>query len=96
MECKVVLSPRAIHLSEIVRYIALDNPQIAEQHGYNLIDAALSLNKLSERGRFVPEFGDEITREIIVGSYRIIYRVDFDKNVVNVSRFWHSSRLLRP
>ena len=72
MDCKVILSPRAIQdLSEIVRYISFDNPRAAEQFGYALIDAALSLGKLPERGRFVPEFADRKTREIIYSSYRI-------------------------
>lgn len=95
MERKVVISPRAIRdLSQIVRYIAFDNPSAAERFGYTLIDAALSLGSFSERGRLVPEFDDGITREIIVSAYRIIYRIDESKNVVNVSRFWHSSRFL--
>ena len=68
MDCKVILSPRAIQdLEEIVRYISFDNPKVAEQFGYALIDAALSLSNLPERGRFVPEFGDGRTREILHG-----------------------------
>ena len=75
MDCKVILSPRAIQdLGEIVRYISFDNPQAAKQFGYSLIDAALSLKDLPERGRLVPEFDDGVTREIIYGRYRIVYR----------------------
>ena len=66
MDYKVILSPRAIQdLSEIVRYISLNNPREAESFGYALIDAALSLGNLPERGRYVPEFADGITREIV-------------------------------
>ncbi len=93
MDCKVILSPRAIQdLSEIVRYISFDNPRAAEKFGYALIDAALSLRTLPERGRFVPEFADGITREIIYGSYRIVYRINTEQNAVWVSRFWHAAR----
>lgn len=93
MDCKVILSPRAIQdLGEIVRYISFDNPQAAEKFGYTLIDAALSLWTLPERGRFVPEFADGITREIIYGSYRNVYRFNREQNVVWVSRFWHAAR----
>ncbi len=50
MDCKVILSPRAIQdLGEIVRYISFDNPQAAERLGYALIDAALSLKNLQLR-----------------------------------------------
>jgi plasmid stabilization system protein ParE len=93
MDCKVILSPRAIQdLAEIVRYISFDNPKAAEQFGYALIDAALSLKNLPERGRFVPEFDDGETREILHGHYRIVYRFDGDHKVVRVSRFWHGVR----
>jgi len=93
MDCKVILSPRAIQdLSEIVRYISFDNPGAAEQFGYELIHAALSLENLPERGRFVPEFDDRVTRELVCRSYRIVYRFNPEKKVVWVSRFWHASR----
>ncbi len=93
MACKVILSPRAIQdLHEIVRYISFDNPRAAEQFGYALIDAALSLQTLPERGHFVPEFKDGMTREILYGSYRIIYRIDRETNAVWISRFWHGAR----
>lgn len=66
MDCKVILSPRAIQdLKEIVRYISFDNPKAAARFGYALIDAALSLATFPERGRLVPEFDDGVTREII-------------------------------
>jgi plasmid stabilization system protein ParE len=93
MDCKVILSPRAIQdLSEIVRYISFNNPDAARKFGYALIDEALSLKSLPERGRFVPEFADGITREIIYASYRIIYRLNADRRAVWVSRFWHAAR----
>ena len=95
MDCKVIISPRAIQdLGQIVRYISFDDPKAAERLGYALIDEALSLSTLPERGRLVPEFSDGITREIIHAPYRIVYRVDHEKRVVSVSRFWHAARLL--
>ena len=55
MDCKVILSPRAIQdLKEIVRYTSFDNAKAAERLGYALIDAALSLATFPERGRLVP------------------------------------------
>ena len=93
MDYKVILSARAIQdLRQIVRYISLDNPKAAEAFGYQLIDAALALDTMPERGRFVPEFGDDVTREIIIDSYRIIYRVNQGQKAVWVSRFWHAAR----
>jgi toxin ParE1/3/4 len=93
MDCKVILSPRAIQdLGEIVRYISFDDPQAAERFGYALIDLALSLQNLPERGHIVPELADGVTREILHGRYRIVYRFNRDQKVVWVSRFWHAAR----
>jgi plasmid stabilization system protein ParE len=43
-------------------------------------------------GRIVPEYDEESLRELIVGSYRIFYRVDADG--VLISAIWHGSRLV--
>ena len=97
MDCKVVISPRAIQdLREIVRYISFDNPDAAARLGDKLIDAAMSLISFPEIGRLVPELDDGITRELIVRPYRLIYRFDSKENSVLVSRFWHGARLLSP
>jgi toxin ParE1/3/4 len=81
-------------LRKIIRYISFDNAKAAERFGYTLIDAALSLATVPERGRFVPEFNDRKTRELIHGAYRIVYRVDLAKEAVFVSRFWHAAKLI--
>jgi toxin ParE1/3/4 len=93
MDYQIVLSPRAIQdLGEIVRYISLDNPVAAERFGHALIDAALALKAFPERGRFVPEFGDRIPRELIYRSYRIVYRINTEKKTIAVARFWPAAR----
>jgi plasmid stabilization system protein ParE len=95
MDCRVIISPRAVQdLEEIVRYISIDNPQVARRFGDKLICAAESLAQFPERGRIVPEFSDGVTREIIVYPYRVVYRHDKDKNTVGIARFWHGARLL--
>ena len=43
-------------------------------------------------GRTVPELGDPSVREIIHGSYRIVYELLHDPNAVYVLRFWHGAR----
>jgi plasmid stabilization system protein ParE len=42
----------------------------------------------------VPEIGQEDIREIIFGSYRIVYVVSEDE--VNILTVFHAARLLRP
>ncbi len=39
----------------------------------------MSLQALPERGRFVPEFADGTTREILYGFYRIVYRINVEQ-----------------
>ena len=45
-----------------------------------------------ELGRIVPEFEDALIREIIVRTYRVVYRVDHSHQLVEVIRFWRASR----
>jgi plasmid stabilization system protein ParE len=55
-----------------------------------LRDARLTLNNLPERGRRVAEFDDPSVREVIVDSYRLIYRVRSQR--ITVLAFVHKSR----
>jgi toxin ParE1/3/4 len=93
MDFKVFLSREALNdLERITAYIALHNPGAAERMGYQLLDTALSLDTLPERGRKVPEFPTGEFREIIYRSYRIIYRVQKADSSVEIVRFWHGAR----
>lgn len=93
MDFKVILSPRSIQdLQEIVTYIAIDNPSAAKSLGDSLIERARSLCSLPERGRQVPEIGQPEIREIVLGSYRIVYRLRREARVVEIARFWHAAR----
>jgi len=65
---KVIFAPRASQdLEAIVKFIAKNSgTMIAERFGMQLVDKALSLAALPERGRVVPEMGLPY-REIIFG-----------------------------
>lgn len=90
---KVILTPQAQDdLREIVSFIAQQNPERARSFGHELIDHALSLTELPERGRTVPEVSDPNVREIVHRPYRIIYEVFPKQNTVYVLRFWHGAR----
>jgi len=43
-------------------------------------------------GRIVPELDDPAVREIIHGSYRIIYEFYQNSDTIYVLRFWHAAR----
>ena len=93
MGCKVILTPQAQEdLREIVFFIARNNPQRAKCFGHELIDHALTLGEMPERGRVVPEFFDPRIREIVHRPYRIIYEILLEQNAVYVLRFWHGAR----
>ena len=93
MDCKVFLSLQALNdLERIVGYIALDDVAVATRVGNQLLDAALSLATFPERGRVVPEFRRPELREMVLRSYRIIYRINRADNSLDVVRFWHAAR----
>ena len=93
MGVPVILTPQSqVDLREIVSFIAHDNPDQAVRFGDALIDKALSLGTFPRRGRMVPELRLESVREIIHGSYRIIYEMLHDPDAVFVLRFWHAAR----
>ena len=90
---KVILTPQSLDdLEQIVTFIAEDNPERARSFGSELIDRALSVATFPERGRAVPEIGEPAVREIIHGSYRIIYDIFPDRKTIYVLRFWHGAR----
>ena len=89
----VILTEQSQHdLREIVVFIARDSSDRARRFGNELIDQALSIGNFPEMGRTVPEFGDPSVREIIHGSYRIVYELFHEPNAVFVLRFWHGAR----
>lgn len=79
-------------LRDIVCYIALDNPERAQSFGCELMSQADDLQEFPEIGRVVPELTDNNIREIVFGSYRIIYRIKRDDNLVEMIRIWHGAR----
>jgi toxin ParE1/3/4 len=79
-------------LRDIVRYISVDVPDRAIAFGRFLIAKTRILSQFPELGRQVPEIGDPAVREIVVRAYRVVYRVQHDRQRVQVIRFWHGAR----
>ena len=74
---RVNWSPLAIsRLSEIAKYIALDNPVAAERWVHKMFNLVEKLSDFPERGRVVPETNNRMIREIISGNYRVIYKLE--------------------
>jgi len=90
MAGKVILTPQAQEdLREIVSFLERDSADKASAFANLLVENALSTATLPSPGRIVPELADESVREIIHGSYRIIYQSDKNAGTVFVLRFWH-------
>ncbi len=93
MGWKVIISPSAqTDLEEIVRYAARRNGDAALRLGYLLIIRAEAVAAFPEMGRVVPEFQPSNLREVICRSYRVIYRLQNDRQRIEVVRFWHGAR----
>ena len=88
----VITSPAIADLAEIVKYISQQNPLAAERTGHRLLAKAESLRQMPARGRLVPERWQMDCRELVLKPYRIVYRVQEEKNLVEVLRFWHGAR----
>ena len=90
---RVSWTPQAADdLEAICLFIARDTPQIAATFADRVVTAADRLETHPRLGRVVPEFGIEDIREILVGSYRVIYRVREDE--VHILTVHHGARLL--
>ena len=93
MACKLIWSPEALNdLRDIVRYIAIDNPEKAGSFGIALIGKVELLANFPEMGRVVPEHRNPSIREIIVRPYRIIYRLRDESGLIEILRVWHGAR----
>ena len=81
-------------LKEIHDYISKDSIRYA----------TITINKIYQNtqvitgnpyvGRIVPEFNENLIRELITGNYRIIYRI-VNEAQVDILRIYHIARLLK-
>ena len=92
---RIFWSPRALRRVEIITdYIREDNPRAAEDWALKLFELAQSLELMPGRGRKVPEAQDELILEVFLGDYRLIYRIDYDRDEVGILYVQHGARLL--
>lgn len=79
-----------VSLVDAIEHISRDSPAYAAAFAIRAESAAASLADLPHRGRRVAEFDDPNVRELIVGSYRLIYRVQ--RTRVLILAFVHTAR----
>lgn len=88
----MVWSPLALEkLEAIAKFIALDKPSAADKWVNDVFDHTDLLGSQAEMGRAVPELLVSSYREIIFGSYRIIYKIE---NEIKILTLRNSRQLL--
>lgn len=65
-------------LESIRDFIERDSPRYGRTVVERLVEATSRIEVFPQSGRMVPEVGREDIREIIVGDYRIVYRLTDD------------------
>lgn len=91
---RVVWSRQALEdLDSIREFIGRDSPRYAAALVERLAGAVERLQRFPQSGRIVPEVGDPELREVLVGSYRVVYRLS--RAEVGVVTVLHGARLFR-
>jgi toxin ParE1/3/4 len=89
---KIVWSPLALEkLEASAKFIALNKPSAADKWVNDIFDRIDLLGSQPELGREVPELLGSNYREVIFGSYRIIYKVE---NEIKILTLRNSRQLL--
>jgi toxin ParE1/3/4 len=82
------------NLSAIYTYIAQNSPQYATRIIDRITKRSQQLANFPLSGRIVPEFETEQIREVIEGSYRIIYYIKPEQ--IDVLAVIHGSQEITP
>ncbi|TKB65821.1 MAG: type II toxin-antitoxin system RelE/ParE family toxin [Nitrospira sp.] len=89
----LIWTRRAIEdVRSIRQFIAQDSPHYAELVRQQLIAAVERLPTFPQSGRVVPEANNPAIREVIQGSYRIVYRLIHGE--IHILTVHHAARLL--
>jgi len=80
-------------LRGIVQYIAVNSPVYARSFALRLRRSVARLAEFPESGRQVPEDQSGTYREVIVGNYRVMYRIVRDS--VAIVTVLHGARDMR-
>jgi len=82
--------PAVSDLDSIHEYISRDSEVYADSVLSEIFDAVDRLVDYLQAGRVVPELNEPQTREIIVGSYRVMYETQDD--VIHILTVLHGAR----
>ena len=90
---RIVWTLQAIEDVEAIRaYIARDSPHYAALMVERIVESVDRLKEFPRSGRVVPEVDRDACREVILGTYRIVYRLEDDR--AEILTVVHAARLL--
>lgn len=93
---EIVWSESALQdIEQIGNYIALDSVRYSEITVNRLFVKTQILEVFPNMGRIVPEYQLEWLREIIEGSYRIVYKIDQKSDRIEIVTVHHSKQQLK-
>lgn len=92
---KIVWTEASINdLKEIFEYISEDSVRYANLTVIKIYQGAQVIAVNPYMGRIVPALNKTLIRELLIGNYRIIYRIKSDLQV-DILRIFHTARLLK-
>ena len=94
MAHKIIWSPEAIaDLVDLRDYIARDSPTYAAAMAERILAATDRLSDFPLSGREVPELDDISIRELVISSFRVIYRVRAES--ADIAAIVHGARRIQ-
>jgi addiction module RelE/StbE family toxin len=81
-------------IDSIAEYISKDSLKYAKIQVQRFFNRVELLKKHPTAGRIVPELEDRSIRELIMGNYRIIYKIQ-SKERIDILTVHHSHRMLQ-
>ena len=91
---KIVWTDQAIQdLNDIGEFIAKDSERYAREVIKTLFESMTIIESHPKAGRIVPEYNVDHLRELIRGSYRLVYRIA-EKYRIDILTVHHSARPL--
>ena len=93
---KIKWTARALNdLHDIHEFIAKDSRRYAQIQIKDIQNATLNLTSFPLMGHIVPEFPHLPYHEILVGNYRVIYRLEEEQGLVIIMAVAHGKQLLK-
>jgi len=92
---KIVWTSQAIEdFESICQFIEKDSRYYSSLFANKIFEAVDDIQKFPQIGRILPEKNQDNIREILLGNYRIIYRLH--ESFLEILSIYHGSRLINP